>query len=76
MKDFPQANSKDLQVKPKSLQHALRSHLQGAMLYLDLIKEDAQSGKLSLDDIDSAIESLHRVVGILDEQRSEESKSD
>lgn len=76
MKNSPRVDNKDSPVKPKSLQHALRSHLQGAMLYLDLMKEDAQSGKVSPDDIDSVIESLHRVVGILDEHRSKEIRKD
>lgn len=54
---------------PESLQHALRSPLQGAMLFLDLMREDAQHGAVTLEDIDSVIDSLRHVTRLLDAHR-------
>jgi len=74
--DASQATSEhcvpDTPVKPEQLQHALRSPLQGALLFLDLMREDAQHGTVALEDIDSVIDALTTVVRILDEHRDKE----
>ena len=62
------ANS-DEPPRNESLQHALRSPLQGAILFLDLMREDVQSGKVSLEDVDSVITSLNHIVHLLDDNR-------
>ena len=55
--------------RPQSLQHALRSPLQGAILFLDLVREDVQAGEVSIEDVDSVISSLNHIVRLLDENR-------
>ena len=53
----------------ETLQHALRSPLQGAMLTLDLMKEDLPDSAVSLDEIEAVIESLKTVQTLIDTKR-------
>ena len=56
----------------ESLQHAVRSPLQGAMLTLELIREDLLDDNVTLDDVDAVIKSLKTVSHLLGSNRDTE----